>query len=368
MSIQTFKARTLPEALALVRRELGPDATVLHARHYNLGWWGRLTGSHQVEIAARLEERVESEFDYRSKYRDDFRNRVATQLDELEAKVEALQSCASAAPTHRLPTAYFSAYTWLIDADIQQDVARELVAEARDALGDAADRHTVRHYVRQTIEQAFQTSGPIQVGVGRGRLVALIGPTGVGKTTTIAKLAANFRLRERRRVGLITVDTYRVAAVEQLRTYADIIDLPMEVVSTPEELSQAMQRLGELDLILLDTAGRSPRDEVKVKELNTLLATVRPHEVHLVLSATVGAKNLLTTIENFRPVRPTSLLVTKLDEAISLGHLVSAARRSELPLSYLTHGQNVPDDIAVADAERLTQSVLAEPALEENVT
>jgi flagellar biosynthesis protein FlhF len=358
MSIKTFKARTLPEALAMVRRELGPEATVLHARHYNRGWWGRLTGSHQVEIAARLEERVESEFDYRNKYRDDFKNRVATQLDELEAKVEALQSCATAASSHRLPPAYFSAYTWLIDADIQQDVARELMAEARDALGDAADRHTIRHYVQQTIEQSFRTSGPIQVG--RGRLVALIGPTGVGKTTTIAKLAANFRLRERKRVGLITVDTYRVAAVEQLRTYADIIDLPMEVVSTPDELSQAMQRLGGLDLVLMDTAGRSPRDEVKVKELNTLLATVRPQEVHLVLSATVGAKNLLTTIDNFRPVRPTSLLVTKLDEAISLGHLVSAARRSELPLSYLTHGQNVPDDIAVADAERLTRSVLQE--------
>ena len=113
--------------------------------------------------------------------------------------------------------------------------------------------------------------------------MALVGPTGVGKTTTIAKLAANFRLREKRRVGLITVDTYRIAAVEQLRTYADIIDLPMEIVSTPREMHQAVARMADLDLILMDTAGRSPRDEVKIQELKSMLAEAEPDEVHLVL-------------------------------------------------------------------------------------
>ena len=103
------------------------------------------------------------------------------------------------------------------------------------------------------------------------RVVALVGPTGVGKTTTIAKLAANYRLREKRRVGLITVDTYRVAAVEQLRTYADIIDLPMEVVATPREMREAVARMSHLDLVLMDTAGRSPRDEVKIQELKSML-------------------------------------------------------------------------------------------------
>ena len=185
-----------------------------------------------------------------------------------------------------------------------------------------------------------------------------MGPTGVGKTTTIAKLAANFRLRENKRVGLITVDTYRIAAVEQLRTYAEIIDLPMEVVSTPREACEAVSRLRNLDLVLMDTAGRSPRDEIRIQELRSMLAEAAPDEVHLVLSAAAGAKSLAATAERFATVGTTALVVTKLDEAAGLGNLLPLARQCRLPLSYLTDGQNVPDDIRVADRRDLAKMIL----------
>jgi flagellar biosynthesis protein FlhF len=188
--------------------------------------------------------------------------------------------------------------------------------------------------------------------------VALVGPTGVGKTTTIAKLAANYRLREKRRVGLITVDTYRVAAVEQLRTYADIIDLPMEVVSTPREMREAVARMSHLDLVLMDTAGRSPRDEVRIQELKSMLAEAQADEVHLVLSSTAGAKSLSAAAERFADVGTTALLLTKLDEATSLGHLLTLLRACRLPVSYLTDGQNVPDDIQVAERRELANALL----------
>jgi flagellar biosynthesis protein FlhF len=188
--------------------------------------------------------------------------------------------------------------------------------------------------------------------------VALVGPTGVGKTTTIAKLAANFRLREKRRVGLITVDTYRVAAVEQLRTYADIIDLPMEVVATPREMREAVARMRNLDLVLMDTAGRSPRDEIRIQELRSLLSEAEADDVLLVLSATAGTKSLAATAEKFAAVGTTALLLTKLDEATSLGHLVTLSRECDLPISYLTNGQNVPDDIEVAERRRLAYLML----------
>ncbi len=188
--------------------------------------------------------------------------------------------------------------------------------------------------------------------------MALVGPTGVGKTTTIAKLAANYRLKEKRRVGLITVDTYRIAAVEQLRTYADIIDLPMQVVSTPREMREAVGRMDDLDMILLDTAGRSPKDEVRIQELRAFLTEADADEVHLVLSSVASARVLEQTAERFAAVGTTALILTKLDEATGLGNILPLVRTSRLPLSYLTNGQNVPDDIEVAESMRVARLIL----------
>jgi flagellar biosynthesis protein FlhF len=239
-------------------------------------------------------------------------------------------------------------------------VARGLVEAVRREASDdeLQDIEALRARATGLIENQITIAPPIRSLPGQRRLVALVGPTGVGKTTTIAKLAANFRLREKRRVGLITVDTYRIAAVEQLRTYADIIDLPMEIVATPREMHQAVARMGDLDLILMDTAGRSPRDEVKIQELKSMLAEAAPDEVHLVLSSVASAATLAKTAEQFATVGTSALILTKLDEALSLGNLLPLVQASRLPLSYLTHGQNVPDDIAPADAGRLARVVM----------
>jgi flagellar biosynthesis protein FlhF len=285
---------------------------------------------------------------------------VAGQLGELHAMVEKLCEHAASAPAHDLPEAVFRAFTDLIDADVDETIAREWIDEIRhdaDArtIGDAA---LMKVRLIELLEHEIKVAGPIVSEAGRCRVVALVGPTGVGKTTTIAKLAANYRLREKRRVGLITVDTYRVAAVEQLRTYADIIDLPMEVVATPREMREAVARMSHLDLVLMDTAGRSPRDEVKIQELKSMLTEAEPDEVHLVLSSAAGAKSLVSTAEKFAGVGTTALVLTKLDEAHSLGHLVSLVRECRLPVSYLTDGQNVPDDIQVAQRGAMAERLL----------
>jgi flagellar biosynthesis protein FlhF len=248
----------------------------------------------------------------------------------------------------------------MIQADIDEATARDLLDRARAGSNDApTDPLILKSRVAQLLENEVRTTGPIETVPGQCRVIAMVGPTGVGKTTTIAKLAANYRLREKKRVGLITVDTYRVAAVEQLRTYADIIDLPMEVVATPREMREAVARLSELDLVLMDTAGRSPRDEVRIQELRSMLGEANPAEVHLVLSSTAGTQSLLGTVERFTEVGATSILLTKLDEATSYGHLLPVVRNSKLPLSYLTDGQDVPDDIQVAQPRKLAQLLLA---------
>jgi flagellar biosynthesis protein FlhF len=404
MEIKTFKAKTMRDALELVRRELGPAASVLHAREVNGGPLGRLVFGRKFEVAASAAVLVPSrlpantqfeteeclsvgqvsgvrcqvsegalnltpdtrhptpscEVDYRAKYREDFRRKVTGQIDELHAMVEKLCENAASAPAHDLPEAVFRAFTDLIEAEVDEAVAREWIDEIRSE-GDSrtlADPALVKVRVIELLENVVKVSGPIRTEADRCRLVALVGPTGVGKTTTIAKLAANYRLREKRRVGLITVDTYRVAAVEQLRTYADIIDLPMEVVATPREMREAVTRMSHLDLVLMDTAGRSPRDEVKIQELKSMLAEAEPDEVHLVLSSTAGAKSLVGTAEKFAEVGTTAMVLTKLDEAQSLGHLVSLVRECNLPVSYLTDGQNVPDDIQVAERAAMAEMLL----------
>src|SRR4051794_135335 len=399
MDIKTYRAKTMRDALETVRRELGPAASVLHTRELNAGPLRRLVFGRKYEVAASAAVNVpsrlpveqlagvesqisESAFsaangdsirttfgiagdtnlidDYRARYRDDFRRQVSGQLDELHAMVEKLCQQAASAPAHDLPESLFRAFTNMIEAEVDETIAREWIDHLRGDSGAHAldDVSLVMHRLAEMLENEISVSGPIVIDPNKCRVVALVGPTGVGKTTTIAKLAANYRLREKRRVGLITVDTYRVAAVEQLRTYADIIDLPMEVVATPREMREAVARMSHLDLVLMDTAGRSPRDEVKIQELKSMLGEAEPDEVHLVLSSTAGAKSLISTAERFADVGTTAVLLTKLDEAQGLGHVVSMVRSVPLPVSYLTDGQNVPDDIQVAERRAFASTLM----------
>jgi flagellar biosynthesis protein FlhF len=186
-------------------------------------------------------------------------------------------------------------------------------------------------------------------------VVALVGPTGVGKTTTVAKLAAAFRLNEQRRVGLITIDTYRIAAVDQLKTYADIMNLPLEVAATAQEMRAALAALSDCQLVLIDTTGRSPRDAMRIAEQRSLLAVADPDEVHLVLSAATSSACQQLATRAYASTNPTSLILTKLDELPQAGNLAALLRESSLPLSYTTHGQNVPDDIRPAQRRWLAR-------------
>jgi flagellar biosynthesis protein FlhF len=304
---------------------------------------------------------LHADCDYRSRYRQDFRHRLSSQLGELQSLVEELCANTSPATRNELPEGTFRVFTDMIEAEIDEAIARDLLNQVRaNSLGcDPLDPLLIKTRIVHLLEDEVRTTGPISTSGDGCRVVAMVGPTGVGKTTTIAKLAANFRLREKKRVGLITVDTYRVAAVEQLRTYADIIDLPMEVVATPREMREAVRRLGDLDLVLMDTAGRSPRDEVRIQELKSMLGEAEADEVHLVLSSTASAKSLIGTVERFAEVGATAMLLTKLDEATNLGHLLPVVRNSPMPLSYLTDGQDVPDDIQVAHPRKFAQLLLA---------
>lgn len=193
------------------------------------------------------------------------------------------------------------------------------------------------------------------------RIVHIVGPTGVGKTTTIAKLAAEQVLKYNRKVGFITSDTYRIAAVEQLRTYANILNVPVEVVFSPLELAKAYKQLEDRDIIFMDTAGRNFRNEMYVSELNSLLASSGSSETYLVLSLTMKYRDMKAIAENFNKFKLDKVLFTKMDETDSYGSVVNLLHEYPLQLSYVTNGQNVPDDIALANTDKIVDLLMEDP-------
>ena len=264
--------------------------------------------------------------------------------------------------TPGLPDALVGHYARLIEQEVAADLAREVVNALDPAAAAEPDtgREALLAAITEQVPACPAPSTDTRTLHGRPRTIALVGPTGVGKTTTVAKLAANFLLKENRKVGLITADTFRIAAVEQLRTYAGIIGLPLEVVRGPAELRDAMARLADCDIILIDTAGRSQRDGDRLSELAELLGVARPHETHLVLAATSSQKVMLDVAERFSRIDADRVIFTKLDEAASCGALLNVARQVGKPLSYFTTGQEVPHQIEPGHPRRLAELILGE--------
>jgi flagellar biosynthesis protein FlhF len=417
MNLQTFKAATMAEALSQVKSVMGHDAVILHTRTFYTRQWLGLRRKEMVEItagrglnvgerAARrqamagsnslLTSRVAASASSQNAYgrpttlaqtqaagaaaaagKSLLENRVALldtpavsnvavmsmsqELGALKSMVGDLvkQTRQQAAP--QVPEEMFDYYTQLISNQVADELAAEIVKTVKANLRPDQLRQAelIRERIAEHVEKLIPSAGPIRRTKMKGpHVVALIGPTGVGKTTTLAKLAANLKLRERHKVGLITLDTYRIAAVDQLKKYADIIGSPLRVVSGPDELVDAIRTMYDCEYVLIDTAGRSPKDAMKLNELKSLLALAEPDEVHLVLSATASQECVQLAVTKFSEVRVDKMIFTKLDEAAHVGVVLNVVRKVNKALSYVTTGQDVPDDIEVGRGRRLAQMIL----------
>src|SRR4051812_41365720 len=278
MGERTYRAKTMKEALARVRRDLGGDAVILASREVRRRRLFGLGTRELIEVTASStmpRHGSPAASDARRSVEDVDRNsmssglsaaaqvRFGEQLSRLHAMVETLSR--EGRVDHLVPdlvSELVPSYSRLVEAEVPEVLARQLVRHVADTLeaDQAGSPLAIQTALFEAVAEFVPIAPPIRAVAGTRRIIALVGPTGVGKTTTVAKLAANFKLMHGIRVGLVTVDTYRIAAVEQLRTYAEIIDLPLAVANDPAEMRRAIDDLGAVEMVFVDTAGRSPRD------------------------------------------------------------------------------------------------------------
>jgi flagellar biosynthesis protein FlhF len=346
MLLKRFEANSVPEALAAIRRELGENAVLLHTKSVAPAGLGRLFGRPRVEVLAAVDNAFE-------KVGPGAANRSipgSAQMAPIPARAE--ETAAGHAP--RIGTVLRPLYQRLSEQDVPDSIAQALLRAPQRKGG----RLTLAAARRLLADRLAIAPGAWDRVDRRARRIAFVGPTGAGKTTTMAKVAARAQLTHGRRVGLVTTDTYRIGAVPQLKVYADLLEAPLRVVSRAAEMAKALGTLDGRDLVFIDTIGRSPLGS-GVDELVPFLEAAGADEVHLVLPVTTRSADLLRATKAFARLRPNRLCFTKLDETGHYGGILAVSHETGLPLSWLGTGQEVPDDLEEARPERIVTAIMA---------
>lgn len=376
----------MQKALFLVRQELGPGAAVLHTREVPRRGLSGWLGGRELELAAsdgsNIHSRLHSDLSLESAPIESSRpatptakaeksselcevsmvNKISELPDEssdIGLDLLALVEERGLWDPHKLAPMVNGAWIeHLRKREISDEMIRLLAERVQESLQAGDTAGWTNDKFRNAIAGQLRVGRDLDVPESNARIIAAVGPTGVGKTTTIAKLAARAKFDHGKRVGLVTIDTYRIAAVDQLRIYSEIMKLPMRVAASVEEVKAAVDSLADCDQIFIDTAGRSPRDEVQMRQLGAILNAARPHETYLVVSATSCGKVLENARRIFERIRPTALIMTKIDEVETIGNALEFLVTASIPISYVTNGQDVPNAIEVAKVEDLARHIL----------
>ncbi|MCK6489928.1 MAG: flagellar biosynthesis protein FlhF [Planctomycetes bacterium] len=385
MIVRSYSGRSVAEALAKVRADLGEGALIIETRTVREpGLLGARTG---YEVVAARDDATctvppaappapAREPEVRSWTPDELPGQAAGLAREIPPRADAPVAAAPGIEEElasirrqlaRLATGQGTPVGNLGDATARRledvELPGEITAELDEACSKAGGRLApARRDEFLTLLLARGLPHVRALEWEQCRRLMLVGATGVGKTTTIAKLAGELVLKRRRSVALVTIDTYRVGAQDQLKTYADLLDIPVEVASTPAQLARCLERFSGLDHVLIDTAGRSPADSARVHELKGFCRAAPGISVMLAAAATSGRAEFASVVERFSILPIEHAVVTKLDECVAPGRLYGCLRRHRLPVRLLTTGQEVPEDICAADARELAARVLADVA------
>ncbi len=330
MRIKRYTVHDMREAVYLIKKDLGPDAMIVSSKKVREKGLKGLLSPAKIEVTAAVELGNDTEMN----------------LETYAQKDTPLQS-----PPNNLDT--YKIRQCLLKMDIGPETIEFLLHDL-----DVMSHHNeIRQVLQQRLLSVFK---PVPNKNKTPDIMAFIGVPGVGKTTTIAKIAAINALFNNLRIGLITIDSFRVGAVEQMRIYGEIIGTTVDVVSTPGELQQAVEKNRDKDLILIDTTGRPSRNTYQLAEIKAFLEVVKGVNIYLVISAATKVNDTTRIINDFKVIPYSQLIISKLDETESPGTLLNAAYLTGLPIAYITNGQNVPDDIEIASPESLVNCIMKE--------
>lgn len=380
MIIKKYEAETEKEAILLARNELGKEAIVMNIKTVKPRGIYRFFRKPTVEVTAAVDDTPKKEVRKKEEtpltrgFSQAFaeeeeatqkENAIEKKLNNLQDLLEKQLSTVNSEEEKQEELSQNEEYlllifNQLIENEVDEVYAKQIIDEIKGTLKKDAPVDHILTNVYQKLVLKLGEPQFIDLQNTEKKFIFFIGPTGVGKTTTIAKIASYLKLKENAKVALITSDTYRIAAVEQLRTYASILGVPLSVVYTKEELEQEKQKYEDYDVVLIDTAGRSHRNEEQKEDLIELINIVdeEEREVFLVLSATTKYKDLVRITETYNIIDDFSIIFTKLDETTCIGNILNIKLLTNASLSYTTWGQNVPDDFGCMDSQSIAKKLL----------
>lgn len=392
MIIKKYQGTTEAEATAKAKEELGQDAVIMNVKSVKQKGLWKLFKKSYYEVTAAIDEPSEkaarekhtasenksrkpvdasvnlketvseketAEADVKTTKTSAIEERLDNLAQLLEQQIqETKEEEAEERPDQKSKLVKL-VYEQLLDNEVTEGNAREIMSEIDNKSSEIQVDDLLSNIYQKIVLKLGQIK-TIELCEKKPKVVFFVGPTGVGKTTTIAKLASKYKLDHKCKLAIITADTYRVAAVEQIRTYANILNVPIEVIYNAEELQQAIQKYAEYDLLFVDTAGRSHQNQEQQEDVKRLLQVAKEYEqeIYLVISATTKYRDLVKITQVYSDISSYRLLFTKTDETGALGNILNIKMLTNEPLSYVTFGQNVPDDIEITDAQAIAKQLL----------
>jgi len=348
MKIKKYIGQSEQAIMETIKEELGSSAIILNVKTIKSNWIFRLFQKDKIEITAAVDRETtqQSQDETALEHKiNQLSHKFYNEKQESTTKIK-MESLI---------------YNHLINQEVEEEVAKALL-KGVDTLEDGCDIHEIIRIVYHNICQLIGSADKIDDVISeedRPKVIFFIGPTGVGKTTSIAKLTADFRLRKQKNIALITADTYRIAAIDQLRTYAEILSVPLKVIYSTSELIEGIKQFNNQEYVFIDTAGRSHKNHEQLEELKEMLTMFPQKKVYLVLSATTKFKDLMSIIKKYSALYDNyAIIITKTDETTSTGTIINLRYYTDKSLSYVSFGQNVPDDIKVIDGGEYAKMLL----------